>query len=291
MSQRCEETASTEAKEERLGKGFVIGLGVGLSVQGLLNPIDRALYLMVLNRRPFISRANFTRPWDGLGQSVVTRTLSGGLFFPLFDLWHSVVVNLLWHPSGRPAAQLAQPLAGNLTGVTMAILLNPLNAVKYEIWGKHDKNMHVIVRNMWRRRGVAAFTNGMHAAVARDAVFGGVYSCRGQLQRTFGSRDPSASQKLAVDLITASLATALSSPLNYARNMQFGCLEGQVPPRIAQSLRRLWIEVKAKRLDSGRLKASSYLQQRLGLGWGTLRVGLGMTLGQQMYDFFMSATK
>lgn len=47
-----------------------------------LNPYDRALYLSVVNRRPFLIAANFKRPYMGIGQTLVQRALSTGPKLP-----------------------------------------------------------------------------------------------------------------------------------------------------------------------------------------------------------------
>lgn len=65
---------------------FLAGLTSGVAVAGLFNPFDRALYLSVLHTRPFLQPVNWSNPYTGFLQSLLGRTLSGGLYFPLYDL-------------------------------------------------------------------------------------------------------------------------------------------------------------------------------------------------------------
>lgn len=260
------------------GKPFCVGMIVGVSLAGALNPYDQALYLSILKQRPFLLPSNWRHPWEGFRQAVLVRTLSGGAFFPLFDVWHSAIAPL----GPRENSTLGRVLAGQLTGATTALLMNPLNAVKHRMWGQSGESMRAIAQQMWRERGAAAFANGMRSTVIRDSVFGGIYAgVRGFIV-------PVGKPTLGVNLCAASAAAALSSPLNYARNMQFGVVDGKAPPTIAQALRALSADVVARKESTASWRqAANYAQMRLGLGWGTLRVGLGMGMGQQLYDFLM----
>ena len=62
---------------------FVAGLGAGLSVTTAFNPYDRALYLSVAHARPFVAAANWTTPYQAWTQTLASRALSAGLYFPL----------------------------------------------------------------------------------------------------------------------------------------------------------------------------------------------------------------
>jgi len=264
-------------------RGFAVGTLVGVTLAGVFNPVDKALYLMILKKRPFLTRANWVKPFEGLSQTLIVRTLGGGMFYPTFDLWRGALQR-----AGLEGHAITI-LAGQFTGAATAVLMNPMNAVKYDMWGKHDQTMRGTVAQMYQTRGWRAFTRAIHATVARDSVFGSVYAgSRTALHRLSGESGTSPS--LASNLMGGSLAVALSSPFNYGRNMQFGTPDGQAPPSVPLSLWRLWEEVRFKRLESGRQGAASYLQQRLGLGWGTLRVAVGMSVGQLLYDFGMSIT-
>ena len=78
---------SKEEEEERSGtrvsSNVVAGTAVGVLQSVLFNPWDRALYLSVKEKRPFLLRENFRNPYQGWLQSAVHRTVSGGLYFVL----------------------------------------------------------------------------------------------------------------------------------------------------------------------------------------------------------------
>lgn len=92
-----------------------------------------------------------------------------------------------------------------------------------------------------------------------------------------------------IGLVAGSLGTALASPFNYARSMHYSSPPGVKPPSIGASIRKLLEDAKGAQGESSSksvavLKRISYLQGRLRIGWGTLRVGLGMSIGQLLYD-------
>jgi hypothetical protein len=143
-------------------------------VTGLLNPWDRALYLSVTHRRAFLHRENFIRPYQGLSQTLVQRSLSTGLYFPLEDLFMSVFQSPV--------------MAGQVAGLANGLLLNPLACVKYQIWGHCEPNRAFMqqARSMMRNGGVAVFFRGAPATCLRDSVFGATFS---GLRRGRGARD------------------------------------------------------------------------------------------------------
>lgn len=267
-----------------------MGAAIGVSLAGLFNPVDRALYLMVTHHRPFLSRANFDRPWQGFSQAVLVRTISGGMFYPLFDVWRRAVAATLGPTAASGSGSkryLVNVAAGQLAGISIAVAMNPLNAVKYCMWESHYTTLYQTAGHMWRAGGAAAFTKGMQATAVRDAVFGGAYAACRSASGAIGSDGRAPRGSVALDLAAASAATVFSSPVNYARNMSFHTPAGETAPGIGQSLRHLREGAQKQRVAHGARAAAGYLQLRLGLGWGTLRVGLGMSFGQQMYDASM----
>ena len=62
-------------KTEKPTALLVAGFAAGTVVTGLLNPVDRALFLSVSNRSPFLDAQNWRQPLQGLGQSIVSLLL------------------------------------------------------------------------------------------------------------------------------------------------------------------------------------------------------------------------
>lgn len=284
-------TNAASRKRPRAGTAFACGLGAGVIQAGLLNPYDRALYLSVKNRRPFLHADNWKQPYQGFLQSVGGRALSGGLFFPLETMFKT-----LSKRSGgqhdevdtKVGAQFTNFLVGSAAGSVNALLLNPISAIKYRTWGKDkDRGMMQEARHMWRRAGVSPFFHGCLPTGIRDIVFGGTYT----LIR-FHLKDSSwtGEAQWASNMGAAAIATVVSGPFNLARNIQFATSSTAVRPSIASVL--LNLSNKSLRKE-GLVSRLAYLQNRLRIGWGTLRVAAGMALGQQVYDtlFSMAAVK
>lgn len=88
-----------------------------------------------------------------------------------------------------------------------------------------------------------------------------------------GKQQLSASVSMASSMLAAGFACMVSSPLNYVRNIKYGTPSHQKPPTTYEALMELWVEAK----QSGR--PASFLQSQLRIGWGTLRVACGMSVG------------
>jgi len=86
------------------------------------------------------------------------------------------------------------------------------------------------------------------------------------------------------DLISASFATVLSGPFNYVRNMKYATAANIKPESQWILLKELYSKTKVMIHNNGIYEGLSYLQQRLRIGWGTARVGVGMAFGQWIFD-------
>ena len=84
------------------------------------------------------------------------------------------------------------------------------------------------------------------------------------------------------DLLAGFLATTLSSPLNYVRNIHYSLPPDIKPDSSSAVLIDLWRKACQEKTFIGKV---SYLQSRLRLGWGTARVGCGMAFASQCYSF------
>ena len=258
---------------------FFSGLLAGIVQAGLFNPVDRALYLSVKNHVPFLSPSNFTNPYLGFSQSVLGRALSGGLYYPLEHYYSSLVP-----PNSGPWANF---LAGTAAGMTNALILNPITAVKYKTWSRMEAGpgtkttMLCEARGMWNHGGVRPFCNGLLPTLCRDVVFGGCYTVL-RLEFQYYGLPPE--YQWAGNMFAAALATVLSGPLNLARNVQYSTSSKHVQPSIRQVLLQLYLELNSKPSIGSQLQ---HLQARLRIGWGTARVAVGMAFGQFVYEELM----
>jgi hypothetical protein len=124
--------ASRSCEAERPASPAVLlasGFSAGVCVAGVLNPVDRALFLSIAKRRPFLDPCNWRRPFQGIWQSLVGRAISSGLWFPLERLASQ------WIRETRLPPALAAAAAGQAAGLANACLLAPFSFVKFQTWG------------------------------------------------------------------------------------------------------------------------------------------------------------
>ena len=125
---------------------------------------------------------------QGFFQALFLRTLSSGIYFPLFDLFQPVYVRLFeqyhtWrYPSmsASAASQCAHPLgvhflAGNSAGAVSGVVLNQLTAIKYASWDA-EHGFLTTAKRMWHEGGMRPFMKGIVPTVIRDTIFGGVFA-------------------------------------------------------------------------------------------------------------------
>lgn len=261
---------------------FGAGFGAGLVVTGVLNPVDRALYLSVAKSRPFLDPSNWRRPYQGLAQGLVGRAVSTGLWFPLQALASESVLHSQLPPVLQGAA------AGQAAGAANALMLSPLSMVKYQTWGLPEGKRHILrtARKMVRTAGLGVFFRGLSGTVWRDSVFGGVFGCAREPLREEARAHHHT--QFAADACAAGVASVASSPFNFARTLQFSqpLCEPALSTRSALGILRA--EVAAKGTPRARLHFLVF--ERLMVGWGTLRVAGGMALASWTFDRLMAAS-
>jgi hypothetical protein len=251
------------------------GLVAGVAQAGIFNPYDRALYLSVKEDRPFFHPQNWKSPFTGFFQSLSSRALSGGLYFPLEHFFLRCMdpyESKAWH-------NLA---AGTAAGAVNGCLLNPFSTIKYKTWGQtgNPGMWHTAVGMIRQSGSLRPFSNGLVATVWRDVVFGGCYTwLRLQIQY-WGDLSPQ--RQWMGNLTAAALATVASGPFNFARNIQYATSSRDIA---ASTCRVLLDLVHETRLNRGVVERWHFLQNRLRIGWGTARVACGMAFGHAVYDW------
>lgn len=254
----------------------------GLTQTFLFSPWDRALYLSMKDNVAFLDRRNWVEPFRGCTQALAHRTCTTGMWRPLLDVMLPPARRLVG-PGQEPTARL---LAGNGAGVVNGLALNWISAAKYQMW-TNEGNFWETVARMWRQGGVRPFVRGLTPTVGRDAVFGGVFmSCRHWLATVcLGDPDGRADSgsrvgEVAVTVTAGAMATVASGPLNYARNMQYATPASEQSRTTASLIRELFAEAAVEP------RPVQFLTSRLRLGWGTMRVAVGMGVGFELYRFF-----
>lgn len=251
---------------------WLCGISMGCTTAVLLNPLDRAMYLSMVNRKTVFSLNHWKKPFKGLQANAMQRVVTVGLYFPLEDLFRPVAKDRMGD------TVLANWAAGTAVGAITGYLVNPFAVVKSVMWGRpgSDKDFINTGKRMYQLGGWAALSRGSRATVLRDMVFGGVYTSLRNLgevealdeQRRFGQ-----------EVAAAGFATLIAGPFNYARNIQYSTPSDQKSANVLKIIGDL---LKEARAESPRF-AAPWLMKRMMIGWGTMRVAIGMGLSAYMY--------
>lgn len=268
------------------------GLLSGVVSSSFFSPFDRALYLSVVNVTPLFASANWRNPYQGVSQSIVHRSFSSGMYFPLVDLLIPKCRDAL--SSFGPA--VVSFTAGNIAGGINGLLFNWLTAIKYANWGTTMNARETAVK-MYTKGGLIPFARGLGPTLLRDAVFGGVFatikfrvgSTQKHDEETKHNKKMKESSRhaskglsgVAVSLVAGCAATIFSSPFNYARNVAYAAQPSETVPH---TFRAIGILIRDSRLDANPVR---YAAKRLRIGAGTARVAIGMTVGGELYARFV----
>ena len=249
----------------------------------IFNPIDRALYLRVFHKRSLFHRENWTNPLQGFANAALHRILCSGTYLVWQDTFSSVEMDLYF------SSNLQERLfVGILAGSCNGLCLNSLQLLKYRMWTDGENSVSACLRALYSQGGSGIFFRGIGISIARDMIFGVTYEgLRGQRRPPPTSSPHALSlEKLgnfAKDWGAASVACVLSSPLNYCRNISYGAPPNSCPVRPFQL-------VKFMLMDAARgpslISSWNRVNTKLNVGWGSLRVGAGMALGQFSFETF-----
>lgn len=209
-------------------------------------------------------------------QFIVTKVLSSGLYFPLYEILNDKfkpanVNDMLW-----------VMLSGYLAGVGSSIPLNGLNAIKYQCF-QNGQAFRATVWNMWRCGGVKSFMRGIGSTSILHAVFGATYASSQHCVKTrWVSRDAggtNAHEHLG-NIAAGCAAAILTSPLQYARTIAFTAPPDSPAPSIYKSVCNLFQQAAASP------HPVKTVIRNLNIGFGTARAGMGMWAGSVFYDAY-----
>eukprot|EP00995_Heteronema_vittatum_P007054 NODE_218_length_1630_cov_130.833650_g152_i0.p1 GENE.NODE_218_length_1630_cov_130.833650_g152_i0~~NODE_218_length_1630_cov_130.833650_g152_i0.p1 ORF type:complete len:261 (-),score=44.10 NODE_218_length_1630_cov_130.833650_g152_i0:715-1497(-) len=253
--------------------------------------------MSVFHCRPFLSAANFNKPFQGFSQAILHRIISGGLFFLFEDLFRAPC-RTVW---GNTLT--GNFMVGMAAGSVNGLLLNPVALCKFRMWGK-DCTVLDEMKAMWRAKGWRPFVVGGLSTVMRDGLFGIIYTTTkyalgapvGMGPRgpptpgapSSSSSSPATGRTFSGQFVSKSIAAGLgticSAPLNYVRSLKYAhlCLETH-PPSMFAILAGLYADTAAISKKKGRWAAAQFIQMRWNLGWGTTRVAVGMAFGDFVY--------
>jgi len=246
---------------------ILYGVATGSFSAALFNPYDRALFLSNVHNRPFLNRSNFVSPFQGASKAALQKIVSQGLCFPIEDFTRSK----MGHGTSENIA------SGFFVGSCTALLCNPLSAVTFNAWSAAPgTSMGAIAMNMWNRGGIVPFTRGIRITIARDSIWGAIFTGV-RHHAVFKRKNMKESHaSFLSNVFAAGLATVISSPLNYVRNIQNGSC-GDVP-----SLKIICTSLSHE-MPSNKRERLLFVAQRMNIGWATLRVSIGVAASAQIY--------
>lgn len=262
-------------------KSSIAGIGTGVLQTILFHPTDRALYLHMINKNKLFCTTNWTNPYHGISNSLFSKCINYGYYFTILEKCTNVA-KIYLTPVTRN--EFIQSFAiGATVGGTTSIINNPISIVKYIAWSTNDP-ISRITKQMYNTHGLKAFYKGLGSTFHRDSIFTTIYSFMKPHTKHI-AKDSNVSYPKALEFILNTtvtfVATVISSPLNYSRNMQY---------KAAMDMRSLGIIRTLRDLEQDVIKIKGFVGKfnctmvRLGVGWGTLRTAVGTGCGQFIYD-------
>jgi len=254
-----------------ISKLLSCGLISGLIQAAVFNPWDRALYLSVKDKRNFLHMSNFHDPFAGVLQTISQRTISNGLYFPLEDIFRKILND---NYSNILSPYWLTFHAGTIAGAINGIIMNPVSSIKYHYWGHAEcgkENFYSTAKEMYIKGGIKTFFVGATATIIRDILFGGAFSLlRHELLSSSSSSLTSTTslskqqESFVINLISAMVATIISSPVNYVRNIHYSTEPNVQPSSSFTILNNLYLEARNKPTI---LLQMQVIQSRLRIGY------------------------
>jgi hypothetical protein len=247
-------------------KPLIDGVLTGCFSTALFNPVDRALYIMVRDKKPIMDPALWKTPYQGVTKALYGRIISYGVYLSFFDKYSDFFSQKVQHPL----------LFASLATSTSTVGLSQwVNVLKLYQWNHQvSLGMFRSTKQMVNAYGWRVFCRGLPQTLVRDFTFTSTYF--------FCMHKWNKEKKFAKNVVFASCATALTSPLNYFRNrVFFNFNEPHVPLKLV--LHELSEEMKTKKTL---WKKVGYIAlERGNIGFGTLRVGVGMAVADKIYNY------
>ena len=134
---------------------------------------------------------------------------------------------------------------------------------------------------MYRQAGISPFFHAIAPTLWRDCLWASVFQYLRHHSIVWAQRfDRPVRAGVEFTAVTAAggVATALSSPLNYARNVVFKTPADRRAPNTWRCVYDLFREAR------GHPGAARFLAHQLNVGWGTARVAVGMAVSSKVYE-------
>lgn len=288
----------------------------------VFNPYDRALYVRVKHRRRhFLDWRNFDRPFEGFLNASFYRTTVNGMYL----FWQSSMQECIeryfpvrFHAAESPYVNSA--MIGLLAGSLNGFLLNPLQVIKFRMWnGKRaSPSFWQTLQRLHQEGGFQIFFRGCQTTVVRDCVFGVTYESVRRMRfgeylspSSTAQSSPYDCSAFVSNMCGALCASIFSAPFNFARTVVYGAPPGAKTVGFFSAQFSLYTQVRhmyrygdsyvhiasmPPEVRAGYLRkavtrtyplqAWGWFNSRLNIGWGSLRIGLGMGISQNLFYFF-----
>lgn len=252
---------------------LISSFSTGVIQAPLFNPCDRALYLSIKEKRAFLDSHNWKNPYQGFSNSIISKSLSCGSYFWLINYFADITNNAF--------------IAGVCTGSISAIISNPVSVVRYQMWGNESRPLYSMSKEMYLSGGIKPFFKGCGSGIQRDAIFGGVFLFGHEYWEKIFFDSKYRREKIFIsDTCSAFFATALSSPFNFIMNHKYRTKPNELTPSALNIMSILKSDIIFHQKNK-----IIYTTNRLMIGWGTMRVGVGMAFGYQVYDMIKNQLK
>lgn len=257
-------------------KQTLVGLSTGIINVCIFNPFDRALNLATKNHTSIFIPAywNPRAMYQGIHHGIIQRTISYGLWYPAVDMTKNLIDKFKYDNKYIDNHILASIFASGIIGLSTS----PVSAAKQQYWNSDQKTgIFKFSKQMYKIGGLYAFLRGTTVTVKRDMMFGFIF---GYLSFTHNKK-----KHFLLDAPFATVATIASSPFNYIRVMKYKT-ECNVHISSFTILHNL-LKIVQKECPKNILKQIIYtFHSKFNVGWGSARVGIGMALSRQLYEYF-----
>lgn len=249
------------------------GVFTGLCTTFTFTPYDKALYVSIKNKTSFFSAENWRHPFKGITNILAYRVLNNGVYYHLMDEFKDMT-------SGITKSKVKNDIiAGTALGITSSLMFNPLAVIKYRTWGYTEgrPTFRSIMGKIRSGEGITGFYRGIKSTTLRDCVFSVFYAPTQSIIKERYKDDPPMN---FISLLGLSVfCTIASSPVNYIRRMRFA----------AAPLNPTWSEIIREFIRDYYQQLSlpdkmRFIITRFGIGWGTIRVGTSISMGQLIYN-------
>lgn len=284
-------TKTISNKHEKISKSRELqvnaysSLVTGFGTSVIFNPWDRALYRSINYSIPFLSKINFTAPFQGLSQCIFQKTFANGVYF---FLQAEIMQTIDYHlPENMQYRQkILEFGTGLFAGSIAAIVSNPMSAVKYQTWLNDENRYWQSIKIMWSHGGSGTFMRGVKVSVIRDTITSCSYelirSCLYNsylMQKLFP--DSNAFNAFFSNLLAATFGTVISSPFNYVRSKQFGTSPNMPEPTTFRLLNDL---VKSSGKAVTYTEKLSFFASEMKVGPNIIRTAAGVAMSQAIFD-------